>query len=327
MVAIWQPRGAGAGMGQHQVDGDIEATRRCIRDAWCRGRVIANGEISAAATPRNFCDACVTEIGTCLADLPRCWWRAYEELGQLGGGRKRTGPRPPAGSRLPMLPGPDVLMRSIVECLLSWDDRIRQVKNLSHANKDRGRRDAPAEILKELARAANLLGEFMGPLLALDDGGQQAEMMRWHDGGGPEEMILWLGNGTIDTAKLGGTAAGLEILALHGRARGLLGETRPQPETLDGIPCKRCEAMSLERAEPPSDPTREAMWSRCAGCLDTMTLRDFRAWVKWYSEWADKAGLTCRRCAAQRHDECSYTGCGCLACAYAASELAAQGAA
>src|SRR5581483_8236402 len=68
------------------------------------------------------------------------------------------------------------------------------------------------------------------------------------------EEIVNIGDGWVKTVTLrDGAAAGNEILDLHWRARKLLGETKDRPESLDGIPCRSCEAMGLERAEPPSD--------------------------------------------------------------------------
>lgn len=113
-----------------------------------------------------------------------------------------------------------------------------------------------------------------------------------------------------------GSAAGLDVFSLHRRCELLLGEVRQNAETLDGVPCRRedCEEMALERAEPPSDPARPAMYSRCAVCGDTMSLDEYRAWAKWYAKWADGTELTCLRCLRNLHGECEYDRCACPAC-------------
>jgi len=111
--------------------------------------------------------------------------------------------------------------------------------------------------------------------------------------------------------QLGGEAAGAEILRLHYRSLAILGEVSEQAETLDGVPCRKCEDMALERAEPPSDPSLPAMWSQCASCRDQMSHEDFAAWAAMYAKWAEDMALTCKRCQGERCSECVYPGCGC----------------
>jgi hypothetical protein len=124
----------------------------------------------------------------------------------------------------------------------------------------------------------------------------------------------------------GGEQAGLDILSLHRRCERLLGEVRQHAETLDGVPCRECDDMALERAEPPSDPSRPAMYSACASCRDTMTLAEYRQWSAWYARWADGAGMECARCQRGYHEQCEYSarvsahgGCRCMACGHLAA--------
>ena len=117
----------------------------------------------------------------------------------------------------------------------------------------------------------------------------------------------------------GGADAGWEILSLHRRCERLLGEVRQHPDTLDGVPCRECEDMALERAEPPSDPSQAAMYSFCVTCRATMTLEDYRQWSAWYAKWADGAGLECVRCQRGYHDQCIYGACECMACGHLAA--------
>jgi hypothetical protein len=122
------------------------------------------------------------------------------------------------------------------------------------------------------------------------------------------------GDGWVKVPQLlSGAEAGNEILDLHHRARKILGETRPQPESFDGIPCRSCNAMgSLERAEPPSDPRLPAKMSRCDSCGDTMDAKEFREWAAWYARWAEGAGLpSCRRCQNGDHEQCAWQACTC----------------
>lgn len=115
--------------------------------------------------------------------------------------------------------------------------------------------------------------------------------------------------------KLDGAAAALEILRRHHKAQAILGEAGQRPDTLDGVPCRNpdCEDMALELAEPPSDPSLPAMYSRCATCRDEMSREDFVAWSAMYAAWADEHGHTCRRCALGKHRQCIYDRCACAA--------------
>jgi hypothetical protein len=135
------------------------------------------------------------------------------------------------------------------------------------------------------------------------------------------EIVRVTGGSLAVLAWLSGTDAGLEILDLHRRCQKLLGEVRTRPETLDGVPCRQqdCGDMALERAEPPSDPSRPAMYSECATCHHMMTLEEYREWSAWYARWADGAGLECARCQRGYHAECEYGGCRCMACGHLAA--------
>jgi len=118
---------------------------------------------------------------------------------------------------------------------------------------------------------------------------------------------------------MSGADAGNEILDLHYQARRILQETKAAPESFDGVPCRECEDISLERAEPPSDPDVPAAKSRCASCGDTMTAEEFREWTVRYKKWAENAGLpSCRRCQRGDHDQCVWKACGCRLIGHAA---------
>lgn len=127
-----------------------------------------------------------------------------------------------------------------------------------------------------------------------------------------EEMVA-TGDGWVKvTRHIGAEAAGNEILDLHYRARRRLGETRPQPESFDGIPCRACDEMALERAEPPSDPAIPANHSKCALCKDEMSREEFSQWADMYASWARGAGVqACRRCSLGNHGECCWHACSC----------------
>lgn len=128
-----------------------------------------------------------------------------------------------------------------------------------------------------------------------------------------DEEIVEIGDGWLKvTRHVGAETAGNEILDLHWRARRHLGETRPLPESFDGVPCRNCDEMALERAEPPSDPKMAAAHSRCALCRDEMDEPEFHQWAEMYSSWARGAGIqVCRRCSLGRCPDCSWAACSC----------------
>ena len=139
-----------------------------------------------------------------------------------------------------------------------------------------------------------------------------------------DEEIVTIGDGWVQvTRHVGAAVAGNEILRLHWRARACLGETKAQPESFDGIPCRACDEMTLERAEPPSDPSLAAMHSKCSACKDEMDGEEFAQWADMYASWARGAGIrVCRRCElagraetqekrAVLHAGCCWHACAC----------------
>ena len=138
------------------------------------------------------------------------------------------------------------------------------------------------------------------------------------------EEIIASGDGWVKVARhVGASVAGNEILELHYRARRQLGETRSPPESFDGVPCRSCDEMALERAEPPSDPNVPAAHSKCALCKDEMGREEFGQWCERYASWARGAAIqVCRRCTLARsalkeadrvrlHGDCSWFACSC----------------
>ena len=128
-----------------------------------------------------------------------------------------------------------------------------------------------------------------------------------------DEEIVTIGDGWVKvTRHVGAAVAGNEILDLQYRARRQLGETRPAPESFDGIPCRACDEMALERAEPPSDPGLDANHSKCALCKDEMDREEFARWAEMYASWAHGAAIgQCRRCSLGNHGECCWHACSC----------------
>jgi hypothetical protein len=293
----------------HNADPDAEAAGDpCSRGPYCSGRrIVTEGSerrIIPARTYGPFCPSCRGLIASCLAELPPAYVRLSEESGEMH--RRGTGTHSAFGPRLPFDPSYQELMARIAEALLSFEERVRTVARLSVLDTQLSRRrDQQAAV----ADAATLLGhaDYFSALLALPP---EPMMRSVPDRSRPDAMEL---------VEMDGKAAGEEILALHRKALLILGEIVRQRELIDGVPCRRCENISLYRAEPPSDPAKEVLWSECRECHDQMDRKTFEAWAAMYARWSESAGVACRRCRLGRHEECQWNACSCAACEHAAA--------
>lgn len=304
---------------QDQYDQDAAGQRPCSRippELCDSARLVDQGDGTArrepGLTPRAFCGPCELRIMGCLGGLPAM----YLMLGVKIGDPARTGGaavRVPPGSRVLLNPEIDALMRQAAAVLAGWAARVRSVPGLQLTD-PRHQYDTAQGV----AEACDTLGRHLTPLLALQPGWTSRTYTRPLDPDLEEtiadEEIVRAGEHHITVMRrLDGADAGNEILALHWRARKLLGWAKAPPESFDGIPCQDCEAMgSLERAEPPSDPDTPADHSRCAECGDTMTREVYGQWAERYATWARGAGVQeCRRCGLGNHLECSWAACSC----------------
>lgn len=305
--------------------GDDEGQHPCSRQPpeWCDGsRIVTADDGTArrepALTYQAFCRACRARIITCLEELPS----GYERLGVALTDPLRFGTpvRAMPGSRVLLNPDADALMRQTAAVLHGWAARVRAVARRSVPD-PRRRIDTP-DAVKD---AVGVLLDHADALLALQPGWTTRTYPLPLPEGAEEliggEEIVRAGDGYVTVmTRRDGAAAGNEILSLHYRARRMLGETRRQPESFDGIPCRACDEMALERAEPPSDPAMPAMHSRCATCHDLMSRAEFTEWAVRYAKWAETAGLpACRRCQAGKCPGCAWDACPCAARGHAAA--------
>lgn len=277
-----------------------------------------------ALTPRAFCQPCESRIVACLRELPDAWEKLEAAIGDPV--RRNSPVRVMPGSRVLVPLDVDALMRPMAAIIGGWAARVRHVPGLQLA--DPG---VPHDSPEGVKAACEAMAAHITPLLALQDG-WTTRVYVWQPGAPMpadledeigEEEIVAIGDGWAKvTVRRTGAHAGNEILDLHWRARRLLGETKDRPESFDGIPCRNCEAMGLERAEPPSDPSLEAMHSRCPECRDEMDRETFDQWADTYASWARGAGIReCRRCglaaraapqdSARLHAECCWAACSC----------------
>jgi hypothetical protein len=269
-----------------------------------------------ARTPRAFCQPCENRIIACLGELPEAWERLETAIADPV--RRNSPVRVMPGSRVLVSPEIDALMRPMAAILGGWAARVRHVPGLELA--DPG---LPPDSPEGVRAACEAMAKHVTPLLGLQ-AGWTTRVYTWRPGDpmpadvedeiGDQEIIA-IGDGWVKvTVQRSGAAAGNEILELHYKARRILGETKGRPETFDGIPCRSCEAMTLERAIPPSDPNLSANHSRCPECGDEMDRETFSQWADTYAQWARGAGIAkCKRCslATPKHKDCSWFGCSC----------------
>jgi hypothetical protein len=293
-----------------------DAQHQCAMGTWCHAATRdAEGTWHAALTWQPFCSSCRSRIAACLEELPGGCVRMLVQIGL----RPRAGKavRVPPGPREPIRLEVDALIRETAWVLGSWPERVAAVARLSPP-------DTQASVAHpvEAARdAAQALHAHLDALLALPPEAMARVMYspqaaeEWIAVTDPDEAgSVRLSGEAFMMPRLSGVNAGKEILDLHYRARKVTGEVKARPEPLDGVPCRECEDMALERAEPPSDPERPAMHSKCASCRHEMTREEYDAWVAMYRSWAEGTpGLACRRCQNGDHGQCAWGRCACRA--------------
>lgn len=218
--------------------------------------------------PRAFCETDRSYVRRAIRDLPR----TYVELRLL---------LPPSmqqqehvsGSReapIPLNVTVEAFMRQVVWVALSWEHEVVVAANLSWPDPAR---DGVAldRACKRLAGEGRERDGHLDTLLALPSVRQRRFVQ-------PSRRLGDLEPGTvirIDQAgdawqdiMMDGAAAGLEVLSLNGRARGMLGLTR-QRRRITEVACDVCRARKLVQSEAKSGGWEPVV--RCTGCPTTYT--------------------------------------------------------
>lgn len=305
-----------------------EAQAPCARGDRCTARTRdAEGEWHPAAATQHLCPADQDVMTGYLGELPGM----YERLAGMSVNpvRRARPVRVPPGSRVLASPESDALMRVIAPTIGGWAARVRAVPQLSLTTPAH-----PHGTIGRVAADCATLAAHPGPLLALPHG-PMTRIWTWPPG---EAMPAWLdgeiggleavhgGDGWVKAwTSLNGRDAALDIIDLHHAAVRLLQEAPAPRDLLDGIPCRKCEAMSSLEVlpSPPPDPKKpEQDFCQCSvpGCHDRMTRGEYDDWVRQYDAYARGAGIqSCRRCARGDCDRCQWRACQCAASGHQAA--------
>lgn len=275
----------------------------CRQAEFCAGAIVVTGEDGkqarqGASTYQAFCSADRGKVAAALAAATRNYAALAADLRDPASSAGEA-IRSPFGPRIPLRLGTEALMRAITESLTSWHDRVAGVDSLAELpdRDDEGRRVVRDGWL--VNRAAAVLEPRLDALLALPP--EPVRRAATH------HLVQLLGDdapdGTVRSGyaalrpDLDGGDAGLEILRFHHMARAVLGETRPKPVQLLGVPCRveECDLRALRRADLPDNTEpgdEDAPWSECAACGDIMTETEYRLWVRRYAQWAQREAQT-----------------------------------
>lgn len=263
----------------------------CARGDWCTGPGTVTRWRDGIRTvepergPRTFCETDRAEIRDALAGLPDKHLELQAELTEPATGRRHQEGKLTVAP-LPIREDVDALMVLLVDVLSSWNDRVADLPSsgawrVTETN-PRTRYRYGHKILTD---AVDQLTPRLTALLSLeprpmDRTVPSAALM---SDALPDDttVVRVLGDLAVVRRRLGGAAAGLEILALHYRCLQTLGETKARPEDLDGVACYQCHQVSLCRADPPDRPGDVEWYSRCkrGSCGHRMTEAQYRVHV------------------------------------------------
>lgn len=234
-------------------DDDGEGSIACACERFCAERDYLG---NPGCGPRPFCDTDHDRIGDAITRLPETYTELRLLLPVTGQQEERV-----TGSReapVPLNTEVQAFMRQIVLVACSWEDQVRAAVRLSDLPDGR-RRDGVA-----LAQACRTLAAHLTALLALP----HETKVRFVSPSKLESMepgTWWADTGGDAWAytDMDGTAAGLEFLQLHGRARGILGLTR-QRRRITEVPCDGCRGKTLVQSEAKAGGWEPAI--RCTAC-------------------------------------------------------------
>ena len=281
-----------------EISTEEEGLRRCARGDWCSRRIVTfqDGErvVTAALTPRPFCDGCQEYIAKCATELPAFWVRLSAMIGdspQVEWPPTLPGNDEGGGPRILLREDVDAHLRLSASTLGAWAARVRAVPQLALSEPEHAH-DTPEGVRDN----AGILARHASVLLALQPGwmtrgfcfppgrkGKPDVISDEIEAEHGDSEIIRAGVDFVDLPVMAdGEDAGREVQYLHYRARSLLLETNPPPELLI-TPCRNCTWRALRRAWP--DGERD-LFSRCDHCGDEMDWPEYeinaKRWVAFH---------------------------------------------
>ena len=267
----------------------LAGERPCARLEWCSSATRVRQDDGTtvrtpASGPRAFCEADDRIIEAALRAFPSTWARLWPSL--LEHVTAEILVRIPFGPSAPIRCDVDEVLRAMVDCALSWHERVAAVAGLATPDTQEWRRRS----LGRRGQAA--LGESVAVLqerVSVLTGLQGEPMVR-------PELVALMGCGVphrvIDGTVLmeaDGASAGSEVLRLDYLARAAMGEIEPAPVCLIGVPCRECQRPALRLAPPAQHDGDTQLYSVCSWCRAAMEEPDYRAWVKsWAAYYRDR---------------------------------------
>lgn len=231
-----------------------EEFRECVRGRACAApRINTTGPrplVLPALTPRAFCDSDRDVIAHALNATPKLYVRVHMELGSVGASANGPVVTVSKDPPVPLSLQADELLRTIVETLVTWEERVRAAAGLTQLDTatSRARRDGPS-----LHQAVHLLHTYLDVLLAL-----------------PYEPMVR--DGVLEEAS--GAEAGLDILHLVWRCHALLTDIRQAARRLDGVACGNCDYAELHEVLDGDGQFAGAKCRRCGSEYDATAYHD-----------------------------------------------------
>jgi len=194
-----------------------DGQRECARADRCSdprlSTVDGKPRRSPALSYQAFCPQDRTAVSKALNDLPLLWVRVHQRLDKsfavAGGPVVAVSKSAP----VPISLAADELLRLVLACLVSWEERVRDVARLTPLDTGLSRRRRDGAVLTQ---AYTILAAHLDALLSLP-----AESMARGE----------------DFEDLSGADAGLELLYLAYRCRAFLTDTKQRPRHLSGVYC------------------------------------------------------------------------------------------
>jgi hypothetical protein len=266
-----------------QDSGGEGGDRLCARGEWCASGAKQrrdDGTFTRAPSTctRAFCEKDWGLTARCLDGLPTLHGRLHAAIGDHV--VREIVLRVPFGPTVPLRLDVDEIMRLIVDCVMTWHERVADVAPTLTPIRTRDWRERSLGMRSgdQLPHSVKILAGHLTTLLGLP----AAPMLRPSASPAAKAVyaaeIVRAAGETVLTIAAGETA-GNEILRLDWLGRACLLETPAPVERIIGVPCKECERRALVRAAPPQHEGDPEFASCCRYCGDLLSPDEYAEWA------------------------------------------------